>query len=178
MQIPLCCWLILLPTSRVHLIRTFLSAFIVSAVCCEGSDIFGQGRQMALMLSTLYYNYVIPLKLTLILWGFGTFRFFAHVSTAEKCCDQCVNAKCALSVSYTVLQIRVCSSPHDMICQCALSASTQLIVHAQLWCQSLCGKPWCMEWGACWAVWVCCCHDNHPLDNWAAQKRWLGVVRV
>ncbi len=62
--------------------------------------------------------------------------FFAHVSTAEKCCDQCVHVKgaaeCALSVSYTVLQIRVRSSQHDMISQRTLSASTQLIVHAQL----------------------------------------------
>lgn len=64
----------------------------------------------------------------------------------------------------------------NVISQCTLSAYTQLIVHAQLWCQSLCGKSWCMEWGACWAVWVCCCHDDHSLDNCAAQKRWLGVL--
>lgn len=72
----------------------------------------------------------------------------------------------------------MCPSQHDMISRCTLSAYTQLVVHAQLWCQSLCGKPWCMEWGACWAVWVCCCHDNHPLDNCAAQKGDWVYVRV
>lgn len=58
-----------------------------------------------------------------------------------------------------------------MISQCSLSAYTQLVVHAQLWCQSLCGKSWCMEWGACWAVWVFCCHDNHPLEVCCAKKK-------
>lgn len=79
------------------------------------------------------------------------------------CCDNRVDV-CVSSM---------CSSQHGVLSPCTLSASTQLVVHAQLWYQSLCGKPWCMEWGACWAVWVCCCHDNLPLINCSAHE---GVV--
>lgn len=118
--------------------------------------------------------------LTLRLWHTSV---FALVSTAEQCCDQCVNVKEAAAcvytlVSYSVLYNCICSSQHDMISQCTVSAYRQLFVHAQLWCQSLCGKPWCMEWGACWAVWVCCCHDNHPLNKCAAQKGDWVYARV
>lgn len=92
-------------------------------------------------------------------------------STAEKCCDQCAKEQCVSSSSCSVLQIGPSSRQHDMISQCSLSAYTQLVVHAQLWCQSLCGKSWCMEWGACWAVWVFCCHDNHPLEVCCAKRK-------
>lgn len=47
-------------------------------------------------------------------------------------------------------------------------------MHAQLWCQSLCGKPWCMEWGACWAAWFCCCHDDHHLHNRVLHQQVVG----
>lgn len=46
-KIPLYCGLIQLTTSHVHLVCTSLSALIISAVCCEGLDICGQGQQTA-----------------------------------------------------------------------------------------------------------------------------------
>lgn len=115
----------------------------------------------------LFPLYVDPLKLIIFVCNRSAFLTAPQknvVISVQK--EQCVS-----SSSCSVLQIGPSSRQHDMISQCSLSAYTQLVLHAQLWCQSLCGKPWCMEWGACWAVWVCCCHDNHPLEVCCAKKK-------
>lgn len=69
-KIPLYCGLIQLTTSHVHLVCTCLSALMISAVCCEGFDVYGQDQQTAFNSLTLWL--VIPLNwndyLTLRLW--------------------------------------------------------------------------------------------------------------
>lgn len=54
------------------------------------------------------------------------------------------------------------------------AARPRLGVHAWPCCQSLCGQPRCMEGGACWAVWVCCCHDNNPSITVSAVVRSIS----
>lgn len=137
----------LLPFSRLiwisatsfHLPCTFLSALDVWAVCCKHFDQCIQSKRhlISTIRGSIKINY-LRLQSQRI-----------SDSTAEKCCDQCAKEQCVSSSSCSVLQIGPSSRQHDMISQCSLSAYTQLVVHAQLWCQSLCGKSWCMEWGAC-----------------------------
>lgn len=62
--------------------------------------------------------------------------------------------------------------------QLTVRAHPRLVVHEQPCCQSLCGQPGCMEGGACWAVWACCCYDNNPLDSCAAQKGVCSSARA
>lgn len=141
-------WTNQLTSSHVHLVCTSFSALTVWTSVVKAS------KRLIISLTPEMNSYS---------------EIVAHVEFCS-CCDPCVNVKGAA--------VCMCPSQRDMIPQCTRSAYTQLIVHAQLWCQSLCGKPWCMERGACWAVWVCCCHDNHPLDKCAAQKGDWAYVRV
>lgn len=74
---------------------------------------------------------------------------------------------------YIVSVLKAAINPQLTVC-----ARPRLVVHEQPCSQSLCGQPRCMEGGACWAVWICCCHDNNPSDSCAAQKGVCSSARA
>lgn len=136
----------------------------VSAVCCEGFDICGQGQQTAFTLLTPWY---VQLKWIVSLWDCGTFVvFFALVSAAEQCCDKCAHVKkgAPACVFFTVTSFLPCLYTARRACTAVMSVFVwEAVVHGVRCMLGRMGPR--------------CCHDNHPLENCAAQgKSDFGVV--
>lgn len=146
--------------------------FGVPAVCCEGFDICGQGQQTVLNLLTLWY--VLPLNRSY-------FEIVAHlgvalVSSAGKCCAQCVNVKgagvCASSVSS--------SADLYVLFSTWFLSVLSVLIHSSS-CMHSCDVSLCVGSRGAWSEVHVGQYGSAVVMTiilliTAAQKRWLGVL--